>query len=699
MNEDARVDPSMRQSMAALWRGRWLALACAAFAGAIGLVVAEQRGVVRRAKATLHVERPSSVVPDGDLARFREGRGFASAQAALMKSSPTLQRALVVLGDGAQPMFDGVEDRLAFVRRELGVAAGAEDGMLTVTLDAADCATACALVNAVVDAYAARLGEAQQASASTALDALRGDLAQRRAEAADAAAEHRRALETDPSLSLDDESRHKAAAARLVELASAAAQAEATIAAEHAVTAGARACAEAEDPLVATPFAGMDASMRARLDERMRRIDELAARRERLRATVTDEHPDAMRCDEALERERGAAREAARESARVAATAATARAAAASASAAAIEARMREIERGIVEVAPAVANVRALAAQAERARAAAAAIEDRIRSVQLSAAAAQSAAWPQSAMVYERAHPESSAVVRGKSSLVAVAAFAGFVVGVAITWFRAIARPRAHEARDVEGIGAVAAEFPRVAGNAQIDAVDRRLAGPAHAMVARLREVGGGARGGAVCVAGVADDRGSVAVGTALAVAYAEQGDRTLLCDPFAIAAGAHRSDASEAVESLRVSSTTGLWLLDGADRLRREAQSWDGAAQRALSRFADRFDRVVVIAPAVLRSVDTQMLARACGTVVLHGRAGDIRVDDARDAASALRAVGSTRCAFVLHGISSRQARIAAPIRDVAMEPEPHRAAAAPARKPGAKAEGRGDGAMGASA
>ncbi len=670
MNGKVHDEPSMRQSMAALWRGRWVVFACAGLAGVAGLVYAEKRGVVRRAKATLHVERQGNVIADGDFSRFREGRAFASTQAALLQSSPTLERAIESLGTGVMPMFDGVADRLAHVRRELAVSAGAEDGTLTVTLDAADCATACAVVNAVVDSYAARLGAAQQTAAHTVLAALRDELVQRRNEALAADAEHRRAIEVDPALALDDEARRTAASVRLAELAAAMARVEATAAADAAIMSSARACAEAEDPLLATPFLGMDAAMEARLAERARRVDALQARRERLRATVTDEHPEAVRCDAALSSERADARAAARDMARVAASAAESRAKVAKSNAAAIAQRMREMEQGLVEAAPGVANARVLAARAERARAAAASIEERIHAVELAAAAAQSAAWPQSAMVYERASPASSAVVRGKNSLVAAATFAGLTVGVALVWFRAIARPSAHEARDLDGAAELVIEFPRASRRTSIDAHDRKLSGPAHALAARLQELEGGIRGGALCVLGAVDDQATLAIGAALAVAFTEQGQRVLLCDPFRIGTIASHCDkpaeAAPATESVRASSTPGLWLLVGDEPFRRESQSWDGAAQRAVARVGERFDRVVVLAPALLRAVDAQTMARACGTVALVGRAGDLRVEDARDAAAALRALGIVRSAFVLHGVASKRAAIAAPMRDL---------------------------------
>ena len=257
--------------------------------------------------------------------------------------------------------------------------------------------------------------------------------------------------------------------------------------------------------------------------------------------------------------------------------------------------------------------------------------------------------------------------------MVAVAVFAGCAVGVAFVWLRALANPVALSTVDLAARGAQAFEFPRVLRANGLGEAQQELLGAAHAAVAALRSLPSVSSGRALCVAGVADDRGTAALASALAVAFAEQGERTLLCDPFGVA----RLDAARAPETkdrhdgngaawaraVRASATDGLWLLHGVS-----AWSFAGPARRrgegALDAAAARFDRVVVLAPAALRSVDAQLCAKSCGAALLVGALGRMRLQDAEAVAAEFAAAGVGAVGFVLHGSRSRRAMRAAPMR-----------------------------------
>ncbi len=664
----------MQRSLAALWRGRWIVLACAALAGALGFAYAEHRGLVRRAKSTLHVERGEPAAPGGDAGRFHDARGYANAQAALLKSAPTLQRALEASGAAATQLFVDVEDRLAFLRKKLSVSVGAEDGLLAVSLDASDVDGACAVVNSVVDAYLARLAEAQRSSVAAALDALRQELVRREAEAEAVEAEQRRHLEAHPSLSLDAESRRAVASARLSELHSALAQAEVATLVASAEAAAARACAGAEDPLLAAPFPGMDDAQLRRLGEWQQRIDAASSARERLLQTVTPAHPDAVRASETCDRERESAKEAVRAMAASAVAAAEARAAASRRSAATLADRVVAEERRIADEEPLLAQSRALEARLARARRIADALHDRAQAVGVTLEADNRSAWSRSAYVYERATAATAAIVQGRGAVVAVAVFAGCAVAVALVWLRALADPVALSTADLAASGAPAFEFPRVARKTVLGEAQHGLLGAAHAAVAALRSLPVGSAVRALCVAGVADDRAAAALASALAVAFAEQGERTLLCDPFGVAMpdaarapetkDEHVGNGAAWARAVHASATNGLWLLHGVSAWSFAGPSRRGGDQVALDAAAARFDRVVVLAPAALRSVDAQLCAKSCGAALLVGELGRLRLADAEAVASEFAAAGVAAVGFVLHGSRSRRATRAAPMR-----------------------------------
>ena len=674
MSSDSDREPSMQLSVAALWRGRWFVLACAALAGAAGFAFAEKRGVIRRAKSTLHVERGEPAAPGGDAGRFHDVRGYANAQAALLKSAPTLQRAVDASAEATTQLFEDAEDRLAFLRKKLSVSVGAEDGLLAVSLDASDTDGACAMVNAVVDSYLARLAEAQRSSVAAALDALQTELQRREAEAQAVEAEQRRHLEAHPSLSLDAESRRAVASARLTELHAALAQAEVATLIANSDAAAARACAAAEDPLAAAPFPGMDDAQVRRLGEWLQRIDAAAASRERLMQTVTAEHPDSVRSAEFVTRERQSARDAVRAMAASAAASAEARAAASRRSAATLADRVAGEERRIADEEPLLAQARALDARLSRSRRVAEALHDRAQAVGVTLEADNASSWARSAYVYERATSASSAVVQGRGSVIAVAVFAGCAVGVAFVWMRAVARPMVFSAGDIAASGVRSFEFPRVDRPASFDEAPKLLLGAAHAAVAGMRSTPSVAASRVLCIAGIADDRATASIGSALAIAFAEQGERTLLCDPFGIGhpgeseapkdGAQHGGNGVASARPVRAASTEGLWLLDDGSRSSFEGASWLGRAKGAVDSAAMRFDRVVVLAPAALRSVDAQLCAKACGSVLLVGELGRLRARDAEAAIAEFTATGVASIAIVLHGSRSLRANLAAPSR-----------------------------------
>ena len=74
-------DASPMQSLAFLWRGRWLIAGVAVLCAAAGVFYAEQRGTIWRAKSVLYVQRKSSLMPGSDVSLWLESRNYAMSQA------------------------------------------------------------------------------------------------------------------------------------------------------------------------------------------------------------------------------------------------------------------------------------------------------------------------------------------------------------------------------------------------------------------------------------------------------------------------------------------------------------------------------------------------------------------------------------------------------------------------------------------
>jgi hypothetical protein len=666
MSERAFEDRTLGQSFAFLFRARWLAIGMACVAGAAGWAWAEHRGVVRRARAVLHVERATAAVPGGDVAHYAESRNYAAAQASLLRSGPTLQRALAAFEGKQSPLFEDVADRLAFVKKRLAVAAGADDGLLTVTLDASCIEDACLLVNEVVASYVARLMEVQRGSVDGALHSILRELERTEAELRKVEAEQRAFTALHPGLAVDAESRRALAGARLTELASALAQAEVAAMLAASDRAAAEACARAEDPLKAAPFPGMDDAAVRRLGELQQRIEDAAQRRAQLLSLVTSEHPEAKVAEEAIEREREQARDSVRRMALSIAAASKARVAAAEQSKRGVEERMRAEERRLADEEPLLAELHALEARLSRARRASDALHERARAVAAASDVGDTAAMARSAVVYERADAATSSIVQSSSAVAAAAALAGIAIAVAWAWLRAAMRPRVHGMWDLPIEQQSLVEFGPTARRVR-DALraDPRLRGAAHVAAARLAARFGGR--GALCVAGASQDAGLGSVAMAIASACAEQGHRTLLIDPFGAVStrGAFADAVQGRATPLRAaipSNTEGLSLLSGDPADCQDPRLFGDAFAELLEGSLQRFDRVFVVVPEMAHRVESQRCAAHCGTTFIVLRAGRTLRSDAILAIDALAAVGASCGGLLMHGCGNAAARMAPP-------------------------------------
>ena len=664
MSGHAFEDRTLGQSFAFLFRARWLALSMACIAGIAGWAFAEHRGVVRRARAVLHVERATAAVPGGDVAHYAESRNYAAAQASLLRSGPTLQRALSAFDGKQSPLFEDVADRLAFVKKRLAVAAGADDGLLTVTLDASCIDDACLLVNEVVASYVARLMEVQRGSVDGALHAILREVERNEGELQKVEAELRAFTTLHPGLAVDVESRRALAGARLTELASALAQAEVAAMLASSDRAAAEACARAEDPLAAAPFPGMDDAAVRRLGEMHQRIEDATQRRAQLLSIVTSEHPEAKVAEAATQREREQASESVRRMAVSIAAAATARVLAAEQSKRGVEERMRAEERRLADEEPLLAELNALEARLSRARRAADALHERARAVAAASDVGDTAAMARSAVVYERAEPTTSSIVQSSSAVAGASALAGVALAVAFAWLRAAMRPRVHGVWDLPPDQPALVEFGPAARRMRDGLLaDPRLRGAAHVAAARLAARFGGR--GAVCVAGAAKDPGLGSVAIAIAAACAEQGHRTLLIDPFGTVAtqGAFADALHGRATALRAavpSKTEGLSLLAGDPHECQDPRLFGDAFAELLEGALQRFDRVFVVVPETAHRVESQRCASLCSTTFVVLRAGRALRSDAILAIDALAAVGAVCGGVALHGCGNAAARMA---------------------------------------
>jgi len=136
------------------WRGRWIILVATALAVLAGLQIANHRGTIWRAQSRLLIERTGPAVLSAEsLLMGGDAKKYVGTQAVLIRSTPVLQDALGLPEVAGSPDLEHVHNKLAWLKQNVRVSVGKNDDIVSVSLDSAYRAEACAIVNAVVGSY------------------------------------------------------------------------------------------------------------------------------------------------------------------------------------------------------------------------------------------------------------------------------------------------------------------------------------------------------------------------------------------------------------------------------------------------------------------------------------------------------------------------------------------------------------------
>jgi succinoglycan biosynthesis transport protein ExoP len=233
-------------------------------------------------------------------------------------------------------------------------------------------------------------------------------------------------------------------------------------------------------------------------------------------------------------------------------------------------------------------------------------------------------------------------VASSKTAIAAIATFVGFVLGIALAWFRALTDQRLRSPEDVVAQLPLLGTLPRVA-------IDHR--GVLHGWrrlpvyVAAMRSLRTvlqfnvrSARHRVLQITSTRNGDGKSTVVAGLGIAMAMSGERTLIVDAdfgraaqarlFGVAgevglaqALASRSSAAQAIVATAVEK---LYLLPAGAAGAGTGDLFEAARLRAiLQQVAGDFDRVLIDSPPMLERVDARIIAAASDETVLVLRAG----------------------------------------------------------------------------
>ncbi|MGE3173743.1 MAG: GumC family protein [Planctomycetota bacterium] len=656
-------DPSPGQALAFLWRGRWLIAGLTLAAAAAGTWLAEQRGTIWRARSMLYVERESPLMPGNDVSLWVQSRNYANTQAALLRSAPVLEAALAAFGP--RPLFGDATNHLAWLQRNLKIAVGAQDELITVSLDSPALDDACDLVNDIVDTYLAFHADNNRETASAVLTDLTAQLERYEAELQAVHAEQVEFLRTHPGVGPSQDA-GLLAAERYRELNNALTRAEIDAVEAEAAWKAAKSMAASAELLRQLPLTsgGVFQPRPAQTE-----IQQLRERLQQLLTAATREHPEVQRLEQRIA---AAEREAQTNDTQVAegyVALLEHRLAGAREKVADLRAKVAEHERQVLEVNPAQAEYRAIEVRYERARKVADVLYDRVRTLDINERLDAARKVELNAMVYERATPSGSTVASSKRTLVAIATFLGLVLATGIAWLRSLVDQRLRTPEEVAALVPLLATLPRVGRGASVRETWSRRPAFAAAMRSLRTVLQFGVRSERCRVLQITapvEHPGRTLVAAGLGVAMAQAGQRILLVDAdlrgaqLAATLGVTARDGLRQVLDRRVEPAAAiaptpipnLFVLPaGAGPGNAIDPQLDEHLATTLATLRPDFDRILVDSPPLLLDNDARVVAAVCDETLLLVRSGHTTRKAVLSALSLVAAVAGRIAGAVLAG------------------------------------------------
>lgn len=159
--------------LAAVWRGRWLVLACVILSLAAGFVCLEAVTPVYRSTSKLYLDyegiRISPAYGSGNLPQTDK---YLYTQAELLRSRPILTAAAETLREEGLRTFAGAQAPVAVLQGNLAVVVGKKDETVGVSFESPYPLEAAEIVNRIVDAYMASRSLHERQNSAQVLDVL-----------------------------------------------------------------------------------------------------------------------------------------------------------------------------------------------------------------------------------------------------------------------------------------------------------------------------------------------------------------------------------------------------------------------------------------------------------------------------------------------------------------------------------------------
>jgi len=166
-----------------LWHSRWIMLVCLILAFTAGLVYIQMTVPIYRSTSRLYLDYASiSTSQSYEPGRMPRTDRYLHTQAELLVSRPILGAVCEAMEAQRLRTLENVDVPVAYLRRNLRVAVGRRDEILSVSFDSPYPHEAAQIVNQVVQAYMASRSDHERKNSSQVLEMLQGEMTRATAE-------------------------------------------------------------------------------------------------------------------------------------------------------------------------------------------------------------------------------------------------------------------------------------------------------------------------------------------------------------------------------------------------------------------------------------------------------------------------------------------------------------------------------------
>ena len=158
------------------WRRRWTVAAVTILCVAGAFLYCASATRVYSAYSRLYVQQNGPrLLAQGADPGLTQSDAYLFRQCEVIKAEPILKQAIAASEDEMKQTFAGVNDAMGLVHKNLGVAVGKKDEIITISFDSPYPDEAAVLVNSIVAAYRSYATDTAQSSAAGMLKVLRGE--------------------------------------------------------------------------------------------------------------------------------------------------------------------------------------------------------------------------------------------------------------------------------------------------------------------------------------------------------------------------------------------------------------------------------------------------------------------------------------------------------------------------------------------